>query len=253
MLPLVGATGRAALARVMRQRPIVAFDFDGTLAPIVPLPQDARVPQPLARRLRRLAQQLPLAVISGRRADDVRARLPFPAFAVVGLHGAEGLGWEPTPAQTAALDALKRRLRDGQGPWHRCGVVVEDKGIALALHYRNAIDRIAARASLQPLLDPIDPALRVFGGKCVLNVVAAGAPDKADAVQTLLARSARQALVFVGDDENDEPVFERAGPEALTIRVGNDGTPSAARFFIGGQADMVALLDAMLSSLVPAD
>jgi len=247
MQHLFSAAGRAALARVMRQQPLVALDFDGTLAPIVGQPDDARVPLTLAGRLRRLSQRLPLAVISGRRADDVQARLPFRALAVVGLHGAQGLGWEPSPAETAALEALRQRLADREGPWHACGVEIEDKGSALALHYRNAPDREAALASLRPLLDAAGPALRIFGGKCVLNVVVAGAPDKADAVQMLLARSGRRALVFVGDDENDEPVFERAGPQALTIRVGREGARSAARFYIDGQADMAALLDALLS------
>ena len=73
--------GEAALAAVMRLAPVLAFDFDGTLAPIVARPDQAHVPPPVSEGLAHLAQRLPVAVISGRSVADVRARLARPASA----------------------------------------------------------------------------------------------------------------------------------------------------------------------------
>ena len=246
MKPLFEPEGLAAIEQVLASDPLVAFDFDGTLAPIVARPGDARVPRATAVRLRRLSQLRPVAVISGRQLEDLRARVDWASVAVVGLHGAEGLGWTPRPVDMAAMDALRHRLRDEHGPWHRCGVVIEDKGLSLTLHYRNARDRLAALDSIRPILESAAPTLRIFGGKCVVNFVPAEAPDKADAVQRLKSRFHRDSAIFVGDDDNDEPVFERAQPQDLTIRVGNDGGRSAARFYIDRQESVIELLDALI-------
>ena len=67
--------GEAALASALACSPLLAFDFDGTLAPIVTDPDDARIPAPVARRLDRLASLLPVAIITGRAVADVRERL----------------------------------------------------------------------------------------------------------------------------------------------------------------------------------
>ena len=103
-------TGHAALEALMCQRALLAFDFDGTLAPIVAHADDARVPDALARRLAVLAAAQPLAIITGRSVADVVGRLGFRPWTVVGNHGAELAGVPLRPA--AALDPLRRRLAD---------------------------------------------------------------------------------------------------------------------------------------------
>ena len=77
MRHLLSARGEAALAALMRRRPLLAFDFDGTLAPIVARPEDARVPAAVAARLAVLALRLPVAIVTGRAIGDVRHRLGF--------------------------------------------------------------------------------------------------------------------------------------------------------------------------------
>lgn len=252
MQRLFDIAGRQALDRIMHARPLIAFDFDGTLSPIVARPDDARVPLPIAQRLVRLVERLPVAVITGRQVDDARPRLGFEPFILIGLHGAQGLRWSPSASESAALEKLRQRLHEQAPALAAAGVQVEDKALAFALHYRLAHDRPGAQECIRSVLEPTDPALHVFGGKCVVNVVPAQAPDKADAVTELLALSGRRALVFVGDDENDEPVFERARPDWLTIRVGHDGTHSAARYFIDGQVAMVPLLEELLARCTSA-
>lgn len=244
--------GEAALTRTMRQRPLLAFDFDGTLAPIVARPDDARVPAAVAHRLQRLAQRLPVAVISGRRLLDLRPRLLFTPWRVVGNHGAEDDSPLQTERDSAALAPARDRLADAAPALQAAGVMVEDKGLSIALHYRLAVDREAARGAIDDLLArlPVGEAgLKVFGGKMVVNLVAAWARDKADAVADLTAESGAQAAVFIGDDVNDEPVFARGEPGWLTVRVGQDDPDSAAQWFLDGPADLPRLLDQMLAAL----
>lgn len=249
MKPLFGTAGRAALRDLLHRRPLFAFDFDGTLAPIVSRPEDARVAAAVAVPLARLAAQAPVAVITGRAVHDVRRRLGFePAF-LVGNHGAEDAQHADDAADRAALEALRRRLERAAATLAASGVSVEDKGLSIALHYRLARDRGAAVAAIDEALERLEPRLRRFGGKCVVNVVPAAAPDKADALFALVARSGRDSALFVGDDLNDEPVFERAPPHWLTVRVGLEAGHSSARFFVDGPASLAPLLQRLLALL----
>lgn len=246
MKPLFGTAGRAAMRDLLHRRPLFAFDFDGTLAPIVSRPEDARVAAAVAVPLARLAAQAPVAVITGRAVHDVRRRLGFePAF-LVGNHGAEDAQHSGDAADRAALEALRLRLGDRAAALTASGVTVEDKGLSIALHYRLARDRRTALAAIDQALHALDPRLRRFGGKCVANVVPAAAPDKADALFALVARSGSGSALFVGDDVNDEPVFERAPAHWLTVRVGLDAGHSSARFFVDGPASLAPLLQRLL-------
>ncbi len=252
MQHLFSPEGKAALAAAMRLRPLLAFDFDGTLAPIVSHPDDARIPPEVAERLQRLARLLPVAIVTGRSVADVRARLGFEPHFVVGNHGAEdGLDAAEATQRARRLEPLRQRIAARQAELAALGVYVEDKGQSMALHYRQARPRQRARSLIRELLAPSDDSLRTFAGKMVENVVAADSPDKAEAVQALLARSGARSVVFAGDDVNDEPVFIAAPPDWLTVRIGRDVENSRARFFLDGPAQVSAWLQAMLGLLVP--
>ena len=122
---------------------------------------------------------------------------------------------------------------------------------SLALHYRLAPDAGAALVCIESLLQGIEPALRRFGGKCVVNVLAEGLPDKGDALAALLRRSHAVAAVFVGDDVNDEAVFMRAEPPSLTIRIGDDDPLSQAMYFLDSEAQLALVLQRMLALRAP--
>jgi trehalose 6-phosphate phosphatase len=245
--------GEAALAHTIRQRPLLAFDFDGTLAPIVARPDDARVPAAVAHRLHRLSQRLPVAVISGRRVQDLRPRLLFVPWRVMGNHGAEDESPLQAGRDAEALTPARTCLAAAADALHDAGVVVEDKGLSIALHYRLSSDRAAAQRAIDQALADLPPGLKTFGGKMVVNLVAAWARDKADAVAELVAASGAAAAVFIGDDVNDEPVFARREPSWLTVRVGQDDPSSAASWFLDGPADLPRLLDQMLDALPAAE
>jgi trehalose 6-phosphate phosphatase len=246
---LFSADGDATLAAVLRQRPLLAFDFDGTLAPIVPRPDDARPSQAVSARLAQLATLLPLAIVTGRRVDDVRGRLGFVPHYIVGNHGAEDEGVVPDEPALAAMAALRARIAEYRPALREAGVTVEDKGASIALHYRLSRTRELALGAIAELLSRREESLRVFGGKLVVNIAPRHAPDKAQAVRSLMQRAGATALVFAGDDVNDEPVFEAAGPGWLTIRVGRDDPRSHAMFCLDGPGQMPLLLDRMLALL----
>lgn len=245
---LFEAAGRQALQTTLGARPLLAFDFDGTLAPIVQRPDDARVAPALSARLDRLARLRPVAVITGRSVADVAGRLGFAPRYIVGNHGAEDPE-QPANADGSRLDGLRARLAAHANALREACVRIEDKRLSLALHYRDAPDPGRAVACIEDVLAGLDPGLTVFGGKYVINAVLSGAPDKADAVASLVRRAGCDSTVFVGDDVNDEGVFERALPGWLTVRVGRDDPRSHAGFFLGSHLEVERLLDEMLALL----
>jgi trehalose 6-phosphate phosphatase len=249
MRRLFSNEGEAALAHAMQRQPLLAFDFDGTLAPIVARPEDARVPAPVAQRLQRLAERLPLAIITGRSVSDVRQRLPFAPWRVIGNHGAEDETLARMTPTLADLDPARQRIQAHAAALRESGVRVEDKGASVALHYRLARNREAALAAIRQALDGLPPELVVFGGKMVANVAAAWAHDKAQALATLVQESGAPAAFFVGDDINDEPVFARNEPHWFTVRVGREFAASRAQFVVDSPADLPRLLDLMWAGL----
>ena len=246
--PLLGPQGLAALTALVRAPALFAFDFDGTLAPIRARPDDVRVSATIALRLDKLARLRPVAIVTGRRISDVRERLGFVPTWIIGNHGAEDDGdLDAAVRAYHALDALRERLSAREDGLAAAGVVVEDKGQSLALHFRTAPDRDAASALIEDVLAGFTATLHVFGGKLVYNAVAADAPDKAVAVQRLLVRAGVPAAFFAGDDVNDEPVFAVARPGWVTVRIGCERRESAARFCIAGPHEMAGVLDRILA------
>jgi trehalose 6-phosphate phosphatase len=246
---LLGATGSAAISQLMRQRVLLAFDFDGTLAPIVATPDLAHVPVEMAAHLSALAAQCPVAVVTGRSMADVCPRLGFePAF-VVGNHGAEGLGWS---VQGRSLQTMREKAELLAPALVAAGVQFEDKGLSLALHYRQARNPGAALGAIESYLADLPDDLASYAGKCVMNVVLRDAPDKGDAVVELLKRSGCDTVFFVGDDSNDEPVFELAPATWLTARIGESTDITTAMFYLSRQAQMLPLLAHLRRALTSA-
>ena len=246
--------GEAALAAVLQLKPLMAFDFDGTLAPIVARPDDARISTAVATRLKALASQLPVAIVTGRLVADVRERLGFEPQFIVGNHGAEPDGAAAASdahrnALGGPLDGLRHTLREHSKALYAEGVTVEDKGLSIALHYRVSRDRVRAQRLIADLLTPEPAGLRLFAGKMVVNAVAADAPDKAQAVHALVTRLGAAAAFFAGDDVNDEPVFVAAPAHWLTLRIGREDSASRARYCLEGPQEMAVLLERVLANL----
>ena len=250
MRHLFSAEGEAALVATVARRPLLAFDFDGTLAPIVARPDDARVPATVERRLERLGRPLPLAIVSGRRVDDIRARLSFTPKYIIGNHGAED-PWLPETGSIPLLDAIRDRLAVEAASLRGAGITVEDKRQSIALHYRRSRQRARALELVTRVAKTLPAGLRAFGGKLVMNIVVEGARDKASAVASLVERSGADAAIFLGDDVNDEPVFARAAPDWLTVKVGRDGPASLAMYYLDDLGEVASFLERILSLVDP--
>ena len=222
-------------------RPLIAFDFDGTLAPIARTPEDVAMRPATRRLLAGLARLVPCVVISGRRRSDVLRYVGDAGLAaVVGNHGLEPSGRVRPDGRLALWAAeLRARLARHGGIW------VEDKGFSLAVHYRASRDwarsgRVSLRAARALR------GARAFGGKAVVNVVPVGATDKAGAVLRLRDQLRCGAVVYVGDEETDESVFALADRDlVLGIRVGHDAG-SAARYYVRRQSEVDALVGRIL-------
>jgi trehalose 6-phosphate phosphatase len=242
--------GLAALAELAATPTLYAFDFDGTLAPIEARPEKVRTPANVMRLLGTLAGLAPVAVISGRRRADLQSRLPRGIRHLVGNHGNEG---GPVTTDEAAFRTISRGWREqlvellGSDASGR-GVQVEDKALSLSLHFRLARDRDAEAARLAGVIDRLQPAPRVIGGKLVFNLLPPGAKTKFEALAAIAAAEQAQAVLFVGDDDTDEFVFAHAPAHWLTVRVERERA-SAARYFLHQQSGVAMLLDHLVKAL----
>jgi trehalose 6-phosphate phosphatase len=192
----------------------ILLDIDGTLLDLMPTPREVWVPPGLSKTLNRLTQRTngALALVSGRSLNDIDLIFAPDQFPAVGGHGAE-MRIDPDSEAVAAhappMDKeLKRRLAAiaKLSP----GILLEDKGYSLALHYRlapHAEKAIYAAVSLIRADLPNAP-IEVLPGKCVCEIKHSGF-TKASGVRELMTREpfkGRRPL-FIGDDVTDETVF----------------------------------------------
>jgi trehalose 6-phosphate phosphatase len=131
---------------------------------------------------------------------------------------------------------------------------VEDKGVSIAVHYRQAPDPIAARAALAAALQGVaaGSGLEVVEGKMVLELMAAGRPLKGGAVERLVAEHDLAAALFAGDDVADLDAFSaldrlaEGGFHAVKVAVRGEETPedllAAADLQVEGPEGLVELL-----------
>ena len=205
---------------------LLAFDFDGTLAPIV---GDRAHASMRARRdalLRAPALLYPCAVdLWARAVGPRRAHRADPARRGRRTHGAEA-GFGP-------LDpSLPERVASWRGELERAllgrdGVEIEDKKFSIAVHYRRARSwRDARRRALCAAAPRLKGAV-VFGGHAVVNVLPNDAPTKGDAIRQLCDRLGARAAVYVGDDRTDEEAF-RSEVVEIAVRIGGARASSAA-------------------------
>lgn len=239
---LLSPAGLARLLRFARRELLVAFDFDGTLAPLTARPEAAWMRGETFVLLGQVAALYPCAVLSGRARSDLLPRLPGVAVRwVVGNHGLEWPG-EQRPELRERVsgwrEVLEPRLRGLPG------VVVEDKGLSLAVHYRQARSPSRALKAIESAAVDL-PRCRSERGILVVNLLPAEGPDKGAALVRLRELAHCTHALFVGDDVTDEAVFRLGSRRVLSVRVG----PSAetrADHHLADQSEVDAVLRALL-------
>lgn len=245
-------------------------DFDGTLAPIVPHPRQARLPAATRQALRRISRcpHTRVAIVSGRTLSDLRRLVGLRALWYVGSHGLElsppyGRGRVLASAaerrrMAALARQLRRHLRGLRGIW------VEVKPASATVHFRQATPATLrqARQRLQQAWRRQQPGIRLQEGKKVWEFLPDRDVSKAAAVARLLARFGlarfgrarwraahrrRNLVIFLGDDAADERVFGRLGRSAVTIAVGQRKTQ--ARYCLAAPATVSRFLARLAGKL----
>ncbi len=186
-----------------------------------------------------------VAVVTGRRSDEVAALLDVPHVAYVGLYGLEAEAPELVTGVVPRVEAAVVRVPQA---W------VEDKGGSIAVHYRQAPDPVAARAALLVALQPVatESGLEIIEGKMVIELVPPDRPMKGGAVERIAGEHGLEAVLYAGDDHADLDAFagldRLAASGLLTVRVAVRGaeTPAtlidSADLVTEGPAGLVELL-----------
>lgn len=231
---IFSAGNRNVLKKFASSDTLVALDFDGTLAPIVRERNRAALRQTTRKLLAELAALFPCVVISGRTRSDVQRRLRGTGIRdIVGNHGIEP--WSTSPALEKVVRCWLPLLRAGLSQFH--GVGIEDKRFSVAVHYRAERRKLEARRTIEAVARKLG-AVRLIGGKQVINILPAGAPHKGLALERQLMHSRCNRAIYVGDDDTDEDVFALPGRgRMLTIRVGPN-RDSLAGYYMRNQRDI---------------
>lgn len=241
---------------------LVMTDFDGTLAEIVPRPDDASI-RPDARAALDALSSAPhtaVAVVSGRAKDDVEDRVDLPGLWYAGNHGLEiGVDGEsfvhPDARETKrtigrARDELRNRLEDVEGAF------VEPKGLTATVHYRlvDGEKRIEiVHDHVREVVDEYASTIDVHDGKEVLELRPTSAWNKGRAVEWMRETAYDDSVdvhpLYVGDDVSDEAAFRAVDDVGTAVRVGDDASATAADVTVADPAAVAAFLSRLADTL----
>ncbi|MEJ2625708.1 MAG: trehalose-phosphatase [Pseudolabrys sp.] len=222
------------------------LDFDGTLVDIAATPDAVHVSDDLCESLARLLEKTDgaLAIVSGRPIADIDSKFAPLKLPVVGGHGAEMRihDDEIVSAVTSLPDELRRRLKAAED--FDPGVLIEDKGYSVALHYRRApVMEGRLRAHIEAVCAgfPGEP-MEMLPGKALFEIKRPGV-SKGEGVRALLTHApfAGRTPVFIGDDETDKTLFAllpEFGGVGFSVDLAYDG-------LVGVFASPAAVCDAL--------
>lgn len=244
---------------------LLALDFDGTLAEIVPDPADATLPESIFKLLEALNNQprFTVAVVSGRSLVDLKERVKLPDVAYAGDHGLEisGPGFHHIPPEAEEFrttvaeigEALEAALKGIPG------VIFEHKGLSMSIHYRltPSGQRAAALRTIRRVTKPyLDrDAVRVVKGKEVVNLLPPVDWHKGAALKWLInlldtmpRRVGGILPIYIGDDVTDEDAFKAVRESGFAVRVGRPKPTSAAPYYVKSTTEVEEVLQALLDN-----
>jgi len=225
----------------------ICLDFDGTLASITETPDKAILPEQTKNILKEISDSLNarLAFISGRTLDNIRSKIGIKNAIYSGNHGfeIEGPKIKFKPAVPSGFRKTLEKIKDDllRKTCAFKGVIIEDKGLALSLHYRLAakenIPKIKTIFQETVIIPLVKNKIRIKPGKMVLEIRPPVEWDKGKVVLWLLARqvfASKNMPVFpmyIGDDVTDEDAFKALKNKGLTIFVG-EPKESYAQYYL---------------------
>lgn len=222
------------------------LDFDGTLCPLERTPAAAKMPEKIKETLRKCAEKIPVAIISGRSLSDIKKKVGLRNLIYAGNHGLE---WEIMGKMGTAVstDEIKGKLKTAKSKINIFlkryrGAFLENKGAVLALHYRNVPKRkekefrCNARFFLNSIVSSgTSRSFVLTEGKKVFEIKPSVKWNKgyfAEKVLHFYQERLRIKLlpICIGDDSTDEDIFRRL-KSAITIRVGKN-KKSSAKYYL---------------------
>lgn len=242
---------------------LLLSDYDGTLTPIVNRPDEAVLPPEVREKLRALAKKpdFSVGVISGRPLSQVKVLVGIEGIYYVGNHGLEiegpGLSFIH-PAALASQTEIKDIARQFLAKLGSTeGVIVEDKGLSLSIHYRqvkkgdeNSVAKIFHQITA-PLLQ--EGKVKVNPGKKTWEVRLPIDWHKGTAVKTIadeikrLQKCEQLLTIYLGDDATDEDAFRIIHrPEGWSIFVGPENHSSNADYFLTSTSEVEEFLSKLL-------
>ena len=244
----------------------ILSDIDGTLAPIVPNPEDSRISPRARDALRQLiGQGVRVAFITGRTLETARSIVDIPEayFAANhGLHVAAG-GDTSTPEEVRPYVEWARQVIHDVAGRSLSGVTIEDKGPGVAFHYRRANSEEEARTAIRAAVAASGAAahFRVHDGRKVIELRPPLAIDKGTAVGTLIRRIGAKSVLAIGDDMTDLDMFRgvrdlsKAGLAGASVAVWSDEVEplilETTDYFVRGVAGVEWLLGELAKALRP--
>jgi trehalose-phosphatase len=253
MIPCLTEVLPELAQRVESAGPILlGLDFDGTVTPICSHPEDVQLSVPTRAVLDRLSRKhrVTVMLVSGRGIQDLIKRVGLPGLVYAGNHGlqirSQRLEFEEPAARglASSLEHLTARLaaRVRDIP----GAVLEPKGLSTSLHFRNVAPgswEELARAVQESVASDSEKFV-VSSGHRVLEIRPRISWNKGHALTWMIEQLALgddRLVVYAGDDRTDEDAFA-SHPEAVTIKVGDPATPTAARYWLAGPDEVLDFL-----------
>ncbi len=235
------AARREILARIRAAQKVLVFlDYDGTLVPIQPTPELARLSPGRKKILARLARlpKFRAGLLTGRSLKDIRRAVKVPGLFYAANYGLVIITPQKSwvhPAARRRVGSLKKMLPRLKGLAAEFrGVRVEDKTLTVAIHYRRWRGRPGwLEKRLEGIIRDFPKPFRLESGKKIFEVYPAVKWDKGKAllkVEKMLGYRRAPLVIFFGDDCADEEAFRRMGKADISVAVGRS-RDTAARFF----------------------
>jgi trehalose-phosphatase len=238
-LPHALGAGNALVRRLAGKQPAVFLDYDGTLTPIRDRPEDAVIAESMREAVRRLAERVPVVVVSGRDRRVVQELMGFDHLIVAGSHGFDI--WSPAGGSIQREEgaSFQGLLREVEARLHAeladvPGVLVEPKRSSVAAHFRLVAheQRPRVKQIVDAILSEHPKELKVTPGKMVFEIQPRLDWDKGKAVLYLLAAldlDRDDVLpIYLGDDMTDEDAFRALAGRGIGIFVGSADDPETA-------------------------
>jgi len=242
---------------------LLLSDYDGTLTPIVSRPEEAVLAPEAREQLCTLAKNpaFSVGIISGRSLTEIKTMVGINGIYYAGNHGLEidgpGLSFV-SPVAEAAQAEIKELVRRLSAKLDNIeGVIIEDKGLSLSVHYRLVKKGEETRVAeiFQQITSPLlrEGKIRVTSGKKVWEARPPIDWHKGNAVETIrrkieeLLKLEQVLTIYLGDDTTDEDAFMVVQhPQGWSIFVGEENSASSAEYFLSSTVEVMVFLSRLL-------